>query len=316
VIQQVLGRDPDWVAASRATLAEVTFSGGVVSPVAASIREAFNHAAVGQYAAAAKSMSSAVNAAVDDRQRGYLQEQLAAYQHFTDASAAQQTLAGALKLNHSITRPLQGVTYDRLKSGVAQAAQAASYLSSVYTEANELLLGIDALFDDLVFDPARTLEFETAVEQLGRHLGFTAQRPERDTGNGPDVLWAIGDLRYLVIEAKSGATGDVIWRREVAQLGHSMNWFTQTYDASCTATPVLIHPSAVVAKNATAPQGTRVITPAKLTALQDKVRAMMVALATGGSWGDIEAIAEQLRMHHLGGPELLGHHSVATRSQK
>lgn len=316
VIQQVLGRDPDWVAASRATLAELTFSGGDVSPVAAASREAFNHAAIGQYAAAAKSMSIAVNAAVDDRQRGYLQEQLAAYQHFTDASAAQQTLAGALRFNHSITRPLQGVTYDRLKSGAAQVTQAARFLSSTYADANGLLLGIDALFDDLVFDPACTPEFETAVEQLGRHLGFTAQRPERDSGNGPDVLWAIGDLRYLVIEAKSGATGDVIWRREVAQLGHSMNWFTQNYDASCTATPVLIHPSAVVAKNATAPLGTRVITQAKLTALQDKVRAVMVALTNAGSWGDAEAIAEQLRTHHLGGPELLNNYSVAARSQK
>lgn len=130
-------------------------------------------------------MSNAVSAAVDDRQRGYPQEQLAAYQHFTEASAAQQTLAGAFKFSHSITRPLQGVTYDRLRSG---AAQAASYLSSIYADANGLLLGIGTLFDDLAFDPARTPEFGTAIEELGCHLGFTAQRPECDSGNGPNVL--------------------------------------------------------------------------------------------------------------------------------
>jgi hypothetical protein len=316
VMEQVLERDSDWLATARATLAEVTFSGGTVSPVAAASREAFNHAAVGQYAAAVHSMSNAVNAAVDDRQRGYLQEQLAAYQHFTDASAAQTTLAGALKFNRSITRPLQGVTYDRLRSGATQAAQAANYLSSTYVDANSLLLGIDALFDDLSFDPARISEFETAVEELGRHLGFTAQRPERDSGNGPDVLWALGDLRYLVIEAKSGATGDVIWRHDVAQLGHSMNWFAANYDASCRAAPVLIHPASIVAKNATAPPGTRVITEAKLAALQAKVRAMMVALVGANAWGDVDVVAEQLRAHQFRGPELLSNYSATARSQK
>ena len=71
------------------------------------------------------------------------------------------------------------------------------------------------------------------MEQLAVHLGFTAQRPERDTNNGPDVLWSVGSLDYLVIECKSGATADRIWRSAVEQLAHSMNWFREHYDHTC-----------------------------------------------------------------------------------
>ncbi|WP_316527940.1 hypothetical protein [Kitasatospora brasiliensis] len=78
--------------------------------------------------------------------------------------------------------------------------------------------------------------FERALQRLG----FEAQLPERATGNGPDVLWVIGELKYLVLAAKSGATSDKIWRSDVAQPAHSMSWFQQTYDQTCTATPVLL----------------------------------------------------------------------------
>jgi hypothetical protein len=216
VMNQVLDRDRNWVSAARDILADVTYDARSVSAAAIHRRRAFNHAAVEQYVAAAAEMSQAVNAAVDDRHKGWLQEQLAAYQHLFDKARAQQTLAGALKLNRGVLRPREGVSYQRLKAGEAQAAQAAAYLFAAYTDANTLRLGFEALTDDLVFDDQRVPEFENALEHLGEHLGFTVQRPERDTGNGPDVLWALGGLRYLLIEAKSGVltTRDKIWRKE------------------------------------------------------------------------------------------------------
>jgi hypothetical protein len=61
------------------------------------------------------------------------------------------------------------------------------------------------------------------------------------------VLWAIGSLRYLVIECKSGVTSDRIRRSDAAQLAHSMSWFTERYDQTCRATPVMIHPAAILA---------------------------------------------------------------------
>lgn len=314
VMDQVLDRDRAWVTAARDVLADTSYDVGSVSPAAIHRRKAFNHAAVGQYTAAAAEMSQAVNAAVDDRHKGWLQEQLAAYQNFFDKGKAQQTLAGALKLNRGVLRPRDGVSYQRLKAGQAQATQAAGYLADSYADANELRLGFEALTDDLVFDPQRVPEFEDALESLGEHLGFAVQRPERDTGNGPDVLWALGGQRYLLIEAKSGVltTRDKIWRSEVEQLSHSANWFTENYDHTSTATPVLIHPVRMLEKNASAPPNAVVITPDALRRLCTALIGMAVALAASGDWRNADTVAVQLREYQLTAGQLVSAYTAPT----
>jgi hypothetical protein len=236
------------------------------------------------------------------------------YQQQLDPAGAQQTLAGAIRDNPRVTRPIEGVSYRRISATTDQAQAASLYLSSIYADRNNLLVGVNALLDDLVFDPDHTDEFEDAVELLGQLLGFTAQRPERDTGNGPDVLWAVGELRYLVIECKSGSTADKIWRRDVAQLAHSVNWFRGAYDDSCSATPVLIHPLRELERNASPPSGTRVITDPKLMALRDAVRSMAAALATEAGWRQPAEIADQLQQHRLSAGEILGAFSEAPRA--
>ncbi len=95
---------------------------------------------------------------------------------------------------------------------------------------------------------------------LGLHIGLAAQRPERDTGEGPDVLWLMGELNYLVVESKSGVTADAIYRHDSEQLSHSMDWFVEKCDQRCSATPVLIHKSTLLHHKASARQGTRAIT--------------------------------------------------------
>ena len=135
-----------------------------------------------------------------------------------------------MKLNPHVMRPLEGISYIRLSPAADQARAAAAELAARYPDRNSLIVGVEALLDDFVLDPERTNEFEDAMQQLAFHLGFTAQRPERDNNNGPDVLWSVGSLKYLVIECKSGATADRIWRRDAAQLAHSMSWFSEQYD--------------------------------------------------------------------------------------
>ncbi|MFD4634783.1 helicase, partial [Streptomyces sp. NPDC058284] len=309
-----LDRDPAWVKLSRQKLAGVTFAPGHISPIAELARQAFDQAAVQQYAHAAALMSQAVAAADGPAERGVLQEQLAVYQNFLDPAQAQQTLVGALRHNASLTRPLVGVKPTRIKPTDVQANLAAEFLARTYKDRNRFLLGVNALLDDLSYTPGREAAFEVALERLGRHLGFESQRPERTLGNGPDVLWALGELRYLVLEAKSGATADKIWRKDVEQLSHSMNWFRDTYDATCTATPVLLHQGNTLDRNATAPPGCRVVTSPKMTALCDAVRAAMRALAEGDSWMKAGPVGEQLSANHLTAPDVIDRYGVAPRT--
>lgn len=259
VADQVLNRDPGWIATARTNLTETTYQASAISPAATHSRAAFDQAALRQFAEAAAHMGKAVAEATDPLERGYLQEQLAAYQHFTNEPRAQQTLVQTRANNPSLLLPVDGVKATKLTSNAPQAAQAARYLETTYSDRNRLLLGIDAMLGDLAYDPNRVPAFEAALERLGRHLGFEAQRPDKSTGNGPDVFWATGNLQYLVLEAKSGATSEKIWRGSVEQLAHSMNWFQETYDTTCSATPVLLHRSNTLERNAVAPAGIRII---------------------------------------------------------
>ncbi len=313
-VRQSLDRDPGWLAASRNALAGVNYGTANVDPIALHLRKAFNAAAIRQYSDASAEVSAAINSTEDPRVKGWLQEQLACYVHQTNPAGAQQVLAGALKHNPRVTHPMEGVSYTRLSIVADQAYAAAEYLRASYADRNALLVGVDALLDDLVLEPEHTDEFEDAVDSLALHLGFGSQRPERDIHNGPDVLWAVGSLRYLVIECKSGAVSDRIWRRDVEQLAHSMNWFDQEYDHSCAAVPVMIHRTKFLETNATAPLGTRVITAEKLEQRRSAVRATVVALADAGTWSVPDQIGTQLRHHHLDGTSIVSHYSVPVRT--
>src|SRR6478752_1076672 len=68
---------------------------------------------------------------------------------------------------------------------------------------------------------------------------MVAQRPERDLGRGSDVLWSTGMQAFAVIEAKSGATGQLIWKKDINQLAGSAlardSWGGAAADASMVA---------------------------------------------------------------------------------
>jgi len=314
VISQSLARDAGWVRLSREVLTGTTYEIRPVAPDIVAARAAFDAAAIGQFDDAIAEMRTSLNATNDARMKGMRQEDLARYQHQVDPAAAQQTLAGALRLNRGLTRPLQGVTYNRLSPAGNQAQEAARFLAASYGERNALIVGVNALLDDLIFDPEHTAEFEDAMERLAAHIGFTAQRPERDGGNGPDVLWSIGGRNYLVIECKSGATSTTIWRHDVAQLAHSVSWFEREYGGAFANTPMLIHPHDELAADAVAPAQARVITEAKLTEMKEAVRALAVATADGGGWTRADDVGQQLRYHHLTAGDFVATFSVTPRS--
>lgn len=316
VITQALSRDQGWLAVARSTLAGIQYEEGSVSEVMFRARLAFNHASVDQYSAAASELSAAIEMTSDTRTQGWLQEQLAVYKHLLDPAEAQHILAGAIKRNPRVTRPLTGVSYARLPANVAQAQSAAEFLGSNYASRNELLLGFNSFLDDLVFDPDGTDEFENGVEILGLHLGFIVQRPERDSGNGPDVLWALGAMKYLVIECKSGVIQNRVRRSDVAQLSHSMNWFAGAYGNDSEAVPVLVHPSRTLAGDASAPTECRIVTRDRLEDMKAAVRAFSVALVDSNRWGSTDSVAGHLNQCGLTGGAFAERFTVAPQNPK
>jgi hypothetical protein len=53
-------------------------------------------------------------------------------------------------------------------------------------------------------------DFERAFVELAEVLGFQGQRPEQELSAGPDVVWALGGLSFVVVESTSGSQSPVI----------------------------------------------------------------------------------------------------------
>jgi hypothetical protein len=271
VMELCLKRDPKWVSASKGALLMVAPpAGGTPNAIAIRQKEAFEHARAQQYQMAVDTLQAAVNEEKSPRTKGWLKQQVAEYKHHVDPVEAQKILLSAVGINRQVLRPLEGIAYTRLKGATGDQAQAAvDYYRDRFKDSNDLTIAANAILEDLNFEPETANAFESAVMELGQLLGFKAQRPENDEGKGPDDLWAVGELRYLVIECKNGATTAKVNKHDCNQLAGSMNWFKMSYDATCTAVPVLIHPSNAFEKAAAPHPGTRVMIPKRLDALKD-----------------------------------------------
>ena len=172
-------------------------------------------------------------------------------------------------------------------------------LGSRYSDSGQLLVAVAAILDDLAPHPELTEKFEQALHDLGLHLGFASQRPERDQGDGPDVLWMLGDRHALVTECKSGVTTDSISRHDAAQLSHSMDWFGGQYDSSHRATPLMLHKTNVLHPKASARDGMRVITFEKLAKLRQAVNKFAQAISSDEMWKDSRSVGERLASFQL-----------------
>ncbi|MEV3972753.1 DEAD/DEAH box helicase family protein [Streptomyces sp. NPDC050698] len=304
-LRACLGRVPQWRERSRRALAEVRYAEhGTVRDEAVALREAFDLAATGRAPAAAERVQKAVNdlGNSDTALRGWLREQKAAYLHLTDPVAAQQALAGALNDNAFVLRPVNGGAPVQLKAAAVQSRAAAEFLASQYRDGTGLRLGVQALFEDVVWgEEERSDDAERAWQELGLHLGFASTRPEKQYGTGPDNLWALSAARQVVVELKTGCTTDTIAKKDMDQLGGSVRWLNG-HNPEVDALPVMLHPSQVSDARATAVPAMRVVTPALFEKLKEAVTSYAAALASSQDrWANEQAVREQLAHHKLTG---------------
>lgn len=307
-----LEQDERWLKASKGALATIKYRGeGTVHPSTVRERAAYELGRINQFTDAVAEMQHAVTGAQDERHRGWLKEEMAAYQNQRDETEAQRTQKSALSINKNLFKPIAGVSY--VKLGTAQREQGvrcASYYTDRFRTPNHLVVEANHIADQLVFRPGTADNFEKAFRDLGRLLGHHAHRPEADYGKGPDVLWSVGETEFFVVEAKNGATVDVISKHAVNQLAGSMNWFEAQYGLGTTATPVMVHPSRKVGQAATAPVGTRVVRQDGLARLRENVRKYAAAVAAAGVPYDPAQIAAQLRSYSLTPDTFITSHSV------
>ena len=144
------------------------------------------------------------------------------------------------------------------------------------------------------------------MRELGSFLGFGSERPEQDIGKGPDDLWALGELRYLVIECKSGATSAKISKKDTNQLNGSIVWFESTYDDTCKCTPIMVHMRTTFDAAASPDPAIRIMDEPGFDWLKNAMRAFATALAANGKYGDPGEVERQLKQHKLDAKAIVG----------
>lgn len=311
IMEQVIDNDQGFREASRSALVGVGYGKPYLSPTATPLRLAYDASIIGRDHNAVEHADEAVKAALasgDTALAGWVGETLATYLYAVDPVRAQSALARASERNRAVLRPIAGVQYAKVRPSGAQAKEASTYLADRYDSGAALVLGVEALLEDITWDKRAWNETEEALCELGRHVGFVAQRPERDFLVGSDVLWVLEHGVHAVIEAKTGAASERIWKSDINQLAGSVNWCKQAYPGVETI-PVLVHPAAVVDKAGTPPAGARAMTVAKMEALKETIRVFATSVAD--CYRSPDEVRERLQHHQLVGRSVISRFTVA-----
>ncbi|BAN34106.1 hypothetical protein SCD_n00257 [Sulfuricella denitrificans skB26] len=307
ILNLCLKQDDDWTQAGRnAVVNAPPINGGNLDENQVKLREAFDAVRIGRYDIAIDKAQEAVNGTTEAKVKGYLKQQLAEYTNFINPANAQELQLAAVSHNSRLLKPITGATYNKLSAPVAGQAAAAVRFMDRFLEGNDLIIWVNGLLDDLDWGEEGSKRFEAAMLDLGQFLGFGSQRPEDKVGRGPDNLWALGGLKYLVIECKSGAVlADRVSKADTNQLNGSIVWFSEKYDKTCSMTPIMVHPKTVFEFAASPHADIRIVNGPGLKKLRDAVRAYSVSLTTSGGFRGAKEVEKQLQHHKLSAAEIV-----------
>jgi hypothetical protein len=312
IINLCLEQNEQWVQAGRNAIVNAPqIAASHLDKADVKLREAFDASKVSRNDISITKVQEAINNENEPKIKGYLKQKLAEYINFTNPAQAQELQLAALKDNFRLLKPLVGVTFNKLNSPTDSQAFLATKYMERFLEGNDLIIWMNALLDDLDWGEEGSRRFEAAMWDLACFLGFGSQRPEELYGRGPDNLWALGNLKYLVIECKSGAeSAQKISKHDTNQLTGSMLWFEDKYDNTCLATPIIVHPKTVFEHAATPHDGVRVINDCALQQLRKAINAYAVSLATSKAFTDASEVQRQLTTHKLLAQDIVEKYTV------
>jgi len=303
-----LSQDDNWVQAGRNAVVNAPPSDdGHIDDNQVLLREAFDAARTNRHDQAIDKVQLAVNSTDELQLKGYLKQQLAAYINFIDPARAQELQLAALAENPRLLKPLTGTTFRRLSAPPGGQAIAAVEFMRKFLNGNDLTIWVNGLLEILKWGEEDSRRFESGMKDLGLFLGFGSERPEDETGRGPDNLWALGSSKYFVIECKSGAvTAERISKHDTNQLNGSIIWFEKKYGTTCTRTPLMVHPKTVFEGAASPHQDIRIINESSLDKMLEAVKSYAVCLASSGGYTDCSEVQKQLEHYKLSAEKIEG----------
>ena len=311
LVQQCLERDQGWLEYYGQRLQNIDSTPATETSnldLATVELQAWRHASRGRYDLAADEIGQIFEreTALSDEDNGWYLQMQAQYLHQVDRESALEKQLKAHDFNRRLLKPPSGITYRKMHEKITgQAFRVLEWIKQS-NDPNALVMRANLVLDNLVFGIDNE-SFEQALDELATIVGFESHRPDEESGTGPDVLWRLENGHYLVIEAKNQVhlTRKSIFKTEAAQLGQHITWFKHHYD-DATYTPVLIHPSAALDKDAYLETDSKIVQNSELQKIVNSVKAFVVALATKPTdqW-TAAGIANELQAYRLRSSDFL-----------
>lgn len=201
----------------------------------------------GKYSEATQALQSLMDAKeISSEDKGWYLQQMARYNYKYQRDQAGKYQVAAHRSNPLLLAPISGISVSKLTvTSQGRLERIKNWLSDFGTY-EQLQIHVAEILDSLSFGK-KADKFEEALDKLSFSLGFKGERPDKIWKEGPDNLWALNDVDYLLWECKNDAlpTKAYIDKREAEQMNRSCAWFSKHY-AGCKSVNIIVHPSSSV----------------------------------------------------------------------
>ena len=284
-LTQLLNREPSWrdyyssqMKMNSEISLQVPQEAMLRREVAAAERRAASAAQARNYAGSSRELRAAANLLDKDKYaRGAIKQAGAKIMYLHDKVGAMDLQGSAFADNYNLSRPpVMPSTTQRKISGQAEAI--AEWLRE-FADKNGALVELDGLLARLKYSNAAPV-VEDAIADLGRFLGASSSRPEKECGRGPDDLWIFED-RAFCIEMKSDKYVK-LWKKDGGQLSLSEKWVRDNNLGLAEIYPIIGSDVAEADHVSDFSEHVRVFTGEMLGDVVARLRGMLVGLATHG----------------------------------
>ena len=242
----------------------------------------------------------------DKSDTGWFLQLMATYLYPVNSSSSMDKQLKAHSENPQLFRPETGVAYSKLASTKLNRATHILDWIKNFESHSALVVHITNIMDKLAFN-AVSDEFEEGIDEIGQALGFPTQRPEKQTGRGPDNFWQIDNNKYWIIECKNMVSAERtgISKSEIGQLSNDLGWFNEYY-AGFEGVPVMIHPAEMLKNDAYPTQPFWVFKAIALEELKGNTIRFFNSLS--GSVLSEDVIVQKLKEFNLDTENLMKHY--------
>lgn len=320
LVRQCVNRDEGWKAYYAEQMANVKPAGAnehVLRAYAAEL-DAEQTYMNGDYASARNKLQGLLDSGtIHPEDRAWYLQEMARYSFRSERLESQRLQVAAHKNNRLLLRPPSGVTVARLTVVSQGRVERIAAWVSEFENYSQLDVNLSDVLGRLVFG-SKADQFEQALDELSRALGFAGERPDKEWKEGPDNLWALDDTHYIVWECKSEVEVKraEINKREAEQMNRSSAWFEKHYPG-LTAKRVIVHPAKKVESAAAFTHEVEVMRENELKSLVKSVREFFKSFESI-NFQDLSTVHIQnlLNTHKLAVDDLLSRYTKKPQNLK